>query len=339
MNLALFLPIHFNQRILKPMKAFLTRPTFNTPMLKEKLLSAGIELEVRDNPDICPQEILLKKSLEVDALLTHTEDTIDQALLDYAQQSNRLKMIANMGIGFSNIDTLCAKKYNIAVTNTPTEDAFEATAEATVALLLSIARRIPALHMERNNLSEDPAPSFARPTAVSVRHKTTGIIGMGRIGSRVAKTMHHGFNNQIIYYDICAKPDLDNYIHSKLVNLPYLMANSDFICVNMPLHCDTKNLINAEMISLMKNHATFINTSRAELVDEHALIARLNAGRLHGAGLDVYGNQVNNITEDNIALTSHFANFEDQAYNAMTDLVAKNVISVLKNNTPLTSAY
>ncbi len=321
------------------MKAFLTRPTFNTPKLKATLADAGIELEVRDSPEVCPNDILLSKSQQVDALLTHTEDTIDQSLLASAKQAKHLKIIANMGIGFSNIDINAAKKFAIAVTNTPTQEAFEATAEATVALLLSIARRIPALHIERKGLTDDPAPSFARPTAVSVRNKVTGIVGMGRIGSRVATTMHRGFNNDIIYYDIAAKAELDKSINSQLVELPYLMRNSDFICVNMPLSAQTQNLVNAEMIGLMGTNTTFINTSRAGLVDESALIERLNAGNIHGAGLDVYGNHVNTITEDNIALTSHFANFEDQAYNAMTDLVANNVIAVLNDNAPLTSAY
>lgn len=321
------------------MNAFLTRPTFNTPKLQQMLADAGIELEVRDNPDVCPKNLLIEKSLQVDALLTHTEDAIDRALLETAKNSGRLKVVSNMGIGFSNIDIETAKKLNIAVTNTPTEEAFEATAEATVALLLSIARRIPALHTERTSLTEDPAPSFSRPTAVSVRNKVTGIVGMGRIGSRVAKTMHHGFNNQIIYYDIANKPELDRDIHSQLVKLDYLMAHSDFICVNMPLNKHTKNLVNADMIALMHNKATFINTARAGLVDEQALIDRLNSGSLHGAGLDVYSSAVNTIAESNIALTSHFANFEDQAYNAMTDLVANNVISTLKNNTPITPVY
>lgn len=316
------------------MKAFLTRPTYNTPMLAEMLLAEGIELEVRSEPSVCPEDILKKKITEVDALLTHTEDNINESLLELA--SSNLKVISNMGIGYSNIDVSAASTRGIAVTNTPTEEAFEATAEATVAMLLSVARRIPALHMERKGMSCDPDPSFLRPTATSVREKVTGIIGMGRIGSRVAKTMHLGFDNQILYYDGFSKPELESSLGARQVSLSELMETSDFIVVNMPLSKDSHGLVNAEMINLMQDHATFINTARSELIDEEALVARLNAGTLHGAGLDVYGNAVNNITAENIALTSHFANFEDRAYTDMTQLVAKNVIATLTTGHALT---
>jgi len=315
------------------MKAFLTRPTYNTPMLSEKLKAAGIELEVRDEPTVCPKTLLLEKAKEVDALLTHTEDNIDSELIN---ASPNLKIVANMGIGYSNIDIETAKQHSIEVTNTPTEEAFEATAEATVAMLLSVARRIPALHVERSGMKEDPAPSFLRPTATSVRGKVTGIVGFGRIGTRVAKTMQAGFNNQILYYDVMAKPELEKELGAKKVDLTTLMKESDFVCVNMPLSEESKGLISEKMISLMRPSTTFINTARGGLVDEDALVRRLNEGTLHGAGLDVYSNKVNDITAENIALTSHFANFEDRAYQAMTDLVANNVISYLSQGKAIT---
>ncbi len=316
------------------MKAFLTRDTYNTPLLAERLAEAGIELEVRSEPSVCPADLLAQKAMEVDALLTHTEDDIHADLLKLA--SPRLKVVANMGIGFSNIDVEAARTLGITVTNTPTDEAFEATAEASVALLLSVARRIPALHMERSGLDCDPDPSFLRPTATSVRGKTTGIVGLGRIGSRVARIMRHGFNNRIQYFDLIGKPDLEAELGARQVDLATLMQTSDFIVVNMPLSDQTHGLISAEMIELMGDHVTFINTARSELVDEPSLVARLNAGRLHGAGLDVYGSAVNDIKAENIALTSHFANFEDQAYTAMTQLVADNVIATLTTGSAAT---
>ncbi|MBU3071321.1 hypothetical protein KOI40_15960 [Aestuariicella sp. G3-2] len=316
------------------LKAFLTRPTYNTPLLTEMLLAEGIEVEVRSEPSVCPEHILKQKISEVDALLTHTEDRIDESLLELA--SAKLKVISNMGIGYSNIDVAAATKRGITVTNTPTEEAFEATAEATVAMLLAIARRIPALHLERKSMDHDPDPSFLRPTATSVREKVTGVVGMGRIGSRVAKTMHLGFDNQIQYYDLLSKPELESSLGARQVSLSDLMKTSDFIVVNMPLSKESHGLLSAEMINLMQDHATFINTARSELVDEEALVDRLNAGTLHGAGLDVYGNAVNKITAENIALTSHFANFEDRAYTDMTQLVANNVIATLTTGHALT---
>ncbi|TXS91245.1 D-glycerate dehydrogenase [Parahaliea maris] len=316
------------------MKAFLTRETYDTPLLAEKLSVAGIDLEVRTDSSVCPREVLEQQVSRVDALLTHTEDEIDADLLSRA--APQLRVVANMGIGFSNIDVAAARARGVIVTNTPTEEAFEATAEATVAILLSVARRIPALHVERRALTCDPDPSFLRATATSVRGKTLGIVGMGRIGSRVARIMHGGFGNRIQYFDLVAKPELEEALGARRVDLPTLMRSSDLIAVNMPLSQQTRNLISAEMIDLMQDHATFVNTARGELVDEPALVARLNAGKLHGAGLDVYGPAVDDIQFDNIALTSHFANFEDQAYTAMTTLVADNVVSALTTGQALT---
>ena len=316
------------------MKAFLTRPTYDTPRLIERLREAGIELEVRHEATVCPQALLREKARGVNALLTHTEDQVDAELFDAA--SRNLRVVANMGIGFSNIDISAAREHSVFVTNTPTDEAFEATAEATVALLLSIARRIPALHMERRAMTEDPAPSFLRPTATSVRSKVTGIVGFGRIGSRVARIMHAGFNNRILYYDVYSKPELEDEIGAEQVDLATLMRQSDFICINMPLSEESKGLISSEMIALMQPGSTLINTARAGLIDEKALVARLNEGSIHGAGLDVYSDQVNDISAENIALTSHFANFEDRAYSAMTELVASNVISCLTQGKAIT---
>lgn len=309
------------------MKAFLTRETYNTEMLRQMLADNGIELECRAEDSICPKELIAEKMGDVDALLTHTEDEIGANLI--AQSSEKLKVIANMGIGFSNIDTMAAQAKNIAVTNTPVEEAFEATAEASVAMLLSIARRIPALHVERARLRKDPNPSFLRPTATSVRNKVTGIIGMGRIGSRVAKIMHSGFNNKIIYYDHHRKEDLELAFGAKKVELDELARSADFICINAPLNQETQGLVSADIINKIKPGSTVINTARGELIDEQALIKRLNNGSLHGAGLDVYGPSVNDISAENVALTSHFANFEDEAYTAMTRTVANNVIAAL----------
>ncbi|WP_339891479.1 NAD(P)-dependent oxidoreductase [uncultured Alteromonas sp.] len=309
------------------MNVFLTRPLFNTKLLKSRLADQGITLTTTDSDDICPPAALLEQAQHADALITHTEDTIDAALI--AQLPPSVKLIANYGIGFSNIDIDAAREKGILVTNTPTDEAFHATAEATVALLVSIARQIPALNTERRAMKQDPAPSFQRPTAVSIRNKVTGIVGLGRIGSRVAQMMHHGFKNTIIYFDLYENEQMESELGARKVALDTLMQTADFICVNMPLSEQTNNLVSADLINMMKPDAVFVNTARAELVNEQALISHLNADKLHGAGLDVYSDNVNDINVDNVALTSHFANFEKEAYTAMTNLVADNVIGYL----------
>ncbi len=316
------------------MNVFLTRPLFDTPLLQTRLAAAGIKLRYPVGDNICSEDALLAGMQMADALITHTEDVIDSRLLASAPQT--LKMIANYGIGFSNIDIDAASSRRIQVTNTPTEQAFDATAEATVALLVAIARQVPALHVERKALNTDPTPSFKRPTAVSIRNKVTGIVGLGRIGSKVATMMHNGFNNRIIYYDLYQNSGMEKSLGATKVGLEALMKNSDFICVNMPLSTETENLIDSNKLALTKPDVVLINTARAGLVNEDALITRLNNGEFHGVGLDVYTDKVNEITAENIALTSHFANFEKEAYTAMTNLVADNVINFLCNGTTVT---
>lgn len=316
------------------MNVFLTRPLFNTPLLQARLSEAGITLITTNSNDICSSSELLEQIQNVDAIITHTEDSIDADLIE--KMPATIKLIANYGIGFSNIDVEAATKKGIQITNTPTEEAFHATAEATVALLVSIARQIPALSAERKAMTTDPEPSFQRPTAVSIRNKVTGVIGLGRIGSRVAQMMHYGFKSTIIYYDLYSNEAMEEDVKAKKVPLEELMRTADFICVNMPLSEQTHDLVSTDMLALMKPEAVLINTARAGLVNEDALIARLNAGKLHGAGLDVYSDKVNNITAENVALTSHFANFEKEAYTAMTNLVADNIIGYLNNNKSVT---
>lgn len=316
------------------MNVFLTRPLFDTALLKARLAQNGITLFTTDSDEICSETLLLEQSKQADALITHTEDNIDASLI--AKLPSSIKLISNYGIGFSNIDVEAAAQKGIQVTNTPTEEAFHATAEATVALLVSIARQIPALNAERRAMKTDPEPSFQRPTAVSIRNKVTGVVGLGRIGSRVAQMMHYGFKNTIVYYDLYQNDTMESEIKARKVALEELMKSADFICVNMPLSEQTYDLVSPEMLALMKPDAVLINTARAGLVNEDALISRLNAGLLHGAGLDVYSDKVNDIKAENVALTSHFANFEKEAYTAMTNLVADNIIGFLNNQKPVT---
>ena len=316
------------------MKAFLTRVTYKTDMVKQTLADAGVSFSMYEKDQVCPRSLLLQQAAEADAILTHTEDNIDAEF--FAAASPRLKIIANMGIGFSNIDLEAASAKGIIVTNTPVEQAFDATAEATVALLVSVARRIPTLHHQRISSGQELNPSFLNPTSVAIRNKTCGIVGLGRIGARVAKMMHKGFDNQILYYDAINNSQADQEWGAQRVELDALLQRSDFICVNIPLMAATKNLVSAEKIALVKGNAVFINAARDGIVDEAALVKRLNNGELHGAGLDVYTDEVNNICYDNIALTAHLANFEDEAYTAMSQTVANNVVAVLNQQTALT---
>jgi len=267
----------------------------------------------------------------VTAILSQTDDAIDAEVMAAAGPS--LKVIANYGVGYSNIDIAAAQKLNIVVTNTPVEEAFDATAEATVCLLTSVAKRISYLHWYKQTNSADPSFSPIGNMGVSLRNKVCGIVGMGNIGARVARMMHNGFNNKIIYFDIPIHKELEAELDAKKMALAELMASADFICINLPLCEGTYNIVNQEMVELMKSSAIIVNTSRAGVLDDAAVVARINKGDLHGAGLDVYNEATDNFNaEANIALTAHMANLEIEAFTAMAECCVDNIVAVLSGH-------
>jgi glyoxylate reductase len=220
-----------------------------------------------------------------DVLVPTVTDTIDAALIDAMPDS--IKLIANYGAGVNHIDLAAAKRRGIMVTNTPgvfTDD----TADLTMALILSVPRRLG----EGEKLMRSGQWLGWRPSGMlghRIGGKTLGIIGFGRIGEAVA-CRAKAFGMQVVYtkrnrlpasveeeLGVSFEPDLDR-----------LVARCDIVSLHCPLTAETDKLMSARRIALMKTGAYLINTSRGELIDEDALIAALEAGRIAGAGLDVY---------------------------------------------------
>ncbi|MEI6893219.1 MAG: NAD(P)-dependent oxidoreductase [Colwellia sp.] len=311
------------------MKLFITRVIPDADF--HQLESMGIDIDIYEHDEVCPRDVLLRRVKGVDAILSQTDDDVDAELM--ASAGSNLKIIANYGVGFSNIDLIAAHKQQIIISNTPVEDAFDATAEATVALLTSVAKRIPYLHWYKKTHNVDPDFSFVGDMGVSLRNKTCGIIGMGNIGSRVARMMHKGFNNQILYFDEPVREALEQELSATKLSLAKVMQKSDFICICLPLLDGTKGLINKEMINLMPNHSTIVSIARTGIVDDAAIVERINKGELHGAGLDIYSDSVDNFNEGaNIALTAHLANLEVEAFAAMANCCVANLVAVLSGN-------
>jgi glyoxylate reductase len=231
-----------------------------------------------------PQE-LLSAMADCDVLVPTVTDSIDAALI--AAMPPRLKLIANFGAGVNHIDLAAAKAKGIMVTNTPgvfTDD----TADLTMALILNVPRRLG----EGHRLMRSGQWQGWRPTGMlghRIGGRTLGIIGFGRIGEAVAMRAK-AFGMDVIYtkrhrlppsveqeLGVSFEPEIDR-----------LVARSDIISLHCPLTAETDKLMSAERIALMKPDAYLINSSRGELIDEDALIAALEAGRIAGAGLDVY---------------------------------------------------
>jgi glyoxylate reductase len=320
---------------MKP-KLFITRELF--PDVIEKL-KQYYDVEVWDRYHQPPYEVLLEKVREVDALVSLLTDKIDCNLL---QQAKRLRIIAQYAVGYDNIDVECATRLGIYVTNTP-EVLTEATAELTWALILAVARRIvEADHFVRWGEWWRTKTAW-HPTmmlGVELKGKTLGIVGLGRIGSRVAE-IGKAFGMRVIYYDLMRKEDLEKKLGIEYRDLDTLLQEADIVSIHTPLTKETYHIINEERLKKMKRTAILINTARGAVVDTEALIKALREGWIAGAGLDVFEGEPippnHPLTAfKNVVLVPHIGSATYEARHAMAELVAENLIAFYEGRVPPT---
>jgi glyoxylate reductase len=314
------------------MKVFVCRPIpeVGINLLKEK----GFEVEVNPENRVLPKEELKSHIGGVNGILCLLTDHIDGEVMDAA--GPQLKIIANMAVGFDNIDIEAAKARNIMVTNTPGV-LTEAVAEHAFALLLACAKHIvEADKFTREGKFKQWEPKgFLGPQLTG---KTIGIVGLGRIGSVVAQVAKKGFGMRVVYYDVKPNPDFEKEFEAKFLSIEDLLKNSDFVSLHVPLLPQTHHLINEERLKMMKKEAILINTSRGPVVDEHALTKALKEGWIAGAGLDVYEFEpelAEGLVElPNVVLTPHTASATFEARGAMSKMAAENIIAALSFQTP-----
>lgn len=239
----------------------------------------------------------------------------------------RCKLLANFGVGFNHIDVAAARAAGVAVTNTP-DAVTDATADLAMTLILSACRRAG----EGERLLRSGLWLGWQPTQMLGTHvtgKRLGIIGMGRIGQAVAKRGHFGFDMPVIYYNRSEK-EVD--VPSRQVeSLSALMSQADIIVVTVPGGGSNTNLISAEMIAEMQKTAVLINVARGDVVDEPALIAALQEGRIAAAGLDVYAREplVPQALRDleNVVLLPHLGTAALEVREAMGQMAVDNLIA------------
>lgn len=313
-------------------KVFITYqiPDIGIELLRKK----GFEVKVYSKEKLISRQELIKNVKDADAVISLLTDKIDKDVID---QMKRCKIIANFAVGFNNIDIDYARRKNIIVTNTP-DVLTDSTADLAMTLVLACSRRLnEGEKMVRQRKFKGWRPKLL--LGYELKDKIFGIIGMGRIGFAVAKRAY-AFGCRIIYYSNKKNPDAENLLNAKKVSLTSLMKNSDIISLHVPLTNKTKNLINSEMLDLMKGNAIFINTARGEVVDEKYLIEILRKRKIFSAGFDVYENEPDINPEllklDNVVLLPHIGSATHEARNAMSELAAKNVIAVLSGKNPLT---
>ena len=256
------------------------------PTVVEQAAAAEFDLHLNTNDQPMDQAAFQAALATYDAILPTVTDRIDATAL--ANANPRTKILANYGVGYSHIDADAARALGLVVTNTPNVLS-ACTADIAMTLILMAARR--AGEGERELRAGDWAGW--RPTHLIGRKVTgarLGIIGFGRIGQEVARRAHHGFGMDILVQNRSpiAASVLAETKARQVADLASLLPECDFVSLHCPGGAENRGMIGAQEIAAMRDDAILINTARGEVVDENALIAALNAGRIGGAGLDVF---------------------------------------------------
>jgi glyoxylate reductase len=280
---------------------------------------------------------LLRHAPGHDYLYCLLTDTIDARLLEAcASASPRLKMVANMAVGFNNIDVETATRLGIAVSNTPGV-LTETTADLAFALLLATARRMgEAERFVRAGRFTGWGPLLF--CGAEVHHATLGLIGMGRIGQVMARRAL-GFDMRICYYNrqrLAA--EIEATYQATYLPLDELLQQSDFVSLHLPYTPQTHHLIGARELALMKPEAMLINTARGPIVDEQALVQALQSGKLAGAGLDVFEHEPRIEAEllrmENVVLLPHIASASLKTRTLMATMAAENLVAHVRGQRP-----
>lgn len=318
----------------------------NRPLvaITRKIPEAGLKLfedkfETRLNPRdrVLNQAELRKLVNGASGILSLLTDKIDEEILRAAGPN--LKIVANYAVGFDNIDLAAAKKRKVVITNTPGV-LTEAVAEHAIALLMAVSRRI----VESDKFTRAGRYEGWEPELLlgpELTGKTLGIMGLGRIGSRVAEIAAAGLKMKVIYYDNGSRnKELDQKLGAEAVSVRKVLTASDVISIHVPLTRETRHLIGKREFETMKKTAILINTSRGPVVDEMALAHALQKKIIWGAGIDVFEFEPKITREllklDNVVMTPHTASATIEARNAMAILAAKNISAVLEGRAPLT---
>jgi len=304
-------------------------------LLYEDMHQAGKQLLVEKCDlvfaDSLEEDRLIELVKDIDALIIRANGAVTGRLMDAAPN---LRVIGRHGVGLDAIDLAAAKERGIRVCNTPIANV-ESVAEQAVGLMLAVSKQIAR------------ADKATRQGRWQVRYeyigqemlgRTLGLVGMGRIGGRVAEICHLGFNMPVIYHDMVQYPEAEEKLAARRLPMHDVLGQADYVSVHVPLLPATRGLIGQEQLALMKQGAILINTARGQIVDEAALLEALRSGRLAGAGLDVLAVEPapadNPLFElENVVITPHMSAHTDDALRAMS-LVAEDVLRVLEGEEP-----
>jgi glyoxylate reductase len=299
----------------------------------EMLRGAG-EVRSDDRREAIPRPDLLALVAGAGAVLTLLHDRVDDELLEAAGPG--LRCVANVAVGYDNVDLAAAERRGVTVTNTPGV-LDDATADLAMALILAATRRLA----EGDRLVRSGTPwswGMGFMLGSSLRGKRLGIVGLGGIGSRVAERAR-AFGMEIAYHSRRPSPAAAGLAAERLP-LADLLASADVLSLHCPLTPETHHLVDAEALAAMKPTAVLVNAARGPIVDEAALARALAGGGIAAAGLDVFEREPavepGLLRLDNVVLTPHLGSATVETRTAMAELAARNAISVLGGQGPLT---
>jgi len=299
----------------------------------ELLAAAGHEVEQWPHDLPAPPDALAEALARADGAITMVVDRVDAAMLAGAP---RLRILANMAVGYDNVDPEVAAAAGVWLTNTPGVLA-ETSADFAFALMLGLARQLGRSEAD----TRAGGWKTWTPTAflgADVHGATLGIVGMGEIGEAMARRAA-GFDMRVLYASRTRKPALEARHGYRWASFEELLAQSDFISIHTPLTAETRHMFGAPQFALMKREAMLINTSRGGVIDQDALVVALRAGELAGAALDVtdpeplpLGHPLFRLP--NVVITPHIASASLATRSRMAEMAAANVIAVLEGRDP-----
>jgi len=313
-------------------KVFVTR---SIPEEAMSLLKSKFEVEVWPGEEPPPKSVLIEKVKVVNGLYCLLTEKIDAEVINAAGE--QFWGISQVAVGYDNIDVEAATRKGIYVTNTPGV-LTDTTADFAFALLMATARRIAEADRYVKDGRWKIPWGLMMLLGQDVWGKTIGIIGMGRIGTAVARRAK-GMNMRILYYDVRRNERAEKELGAEYVELETLLREADFVTLHVPLMPSTYHLINEERLRMMKKTACLINTSRGPVVDEKALYKALKEGWIWAAGLDVWEKEPTDpdnplLTLENVTASPHIASASYETRTKMAVMAAENLIATLEGRVP-----
>ena len=306
--------------------------------LAEEKLQKEFEVTLNPKDEPIPESELIKIVNDYDGMISTGFDKISENFFN--NLNGKLKIIAQVGVGYDNISIKSAEEKKIKVTNTPNV-LNEAVAETTILLILAASRRIgEAYNLVRADNWKNQKPDLTKfMIGNSVTGKTLGIIGMGRIGRMAAKCAK-AFGMKIIYYNRNKLSDDLEDGAKYFSDIKTMLPECDFVSIHTPATAETKHILNSSTISLLPKHAVVINTSRGSTIDDDALIDALENKKIYAAGLDVFNNEPNldkrYLKLDNCFVLPHIGSATHETRLAMSMMAVDNIYCFF-NKKPLIS--